>query len=105
LSKYDFKFVTKISNCTSLNEFSNWQEIDISSVYCASSRFYANALVQPHLSYCSIVCGNCGKTLSEKLQKLQNRAARILTSSSHDADAGYLLQQLGWKNLTAQRQI
>ena len=45
------------------------------------------------------------KTLSEKLQKLQNRAARILTSSSYDADAGYLLQQLGWKDMIAQRQI
>ena len=55
--------------------------------------------------YCSIVWGNCGKTLSERLQKLQNRAARILTSSSYDADARYLLQQLGWKDLITQRQI
>ena len=47
------------------------------------------------------------KTLSEKLQKLQNHAARIFTSSSssYDADAGYLLQQLGWKDLIAQHQI
>ena len=36
---------------------------------------------------------------------MQNRAARILTSSSYDADAGYLLQRLGWKDLIAQRQI
>ena len=36
-----------------------------------------NALVQPHFDYCSIVWGNCGKTLSERLQKLQDRAARI----------------------------
>ena len=43
--------------------------------------------------------------LSERLQKLQNRAARILTSSSYDADALYLLQQLGWKDLITQRQI
>ena len=64
-----------------------------------------NALVQPHFDYCSIVWGNCGKTLSERLQKLQNRAARILTSSSYDADARYLLQQLGWKDLITQRQI
>ena len=64
-----------------------------------------SALVQPLFDYCSIVWGNCGKTLSEKLQKLQNRAARILTSSSYDADTGYLLQQLGWKDLIAQRQI
>ena len=49
--------------------------------------------------------GNCGKTLSERLQKLQNRAARILTSSSYDADARYLLQQLGCKDLNTQRQI
>ena len=62
-----------------------------------------NALVQPHFDYCSIVWGNCGKTLSERLQKLQNRAARILTSSSYDADARYLLQQLGWKDLLTQR--
>ena len=47
-----------------------------------------NALVEPHFDYCSIVLGNCGKTHSQKLQKLQNRAARIFTSSSHDADAG-----------------
>ena len=64
-----------------------------------------NALVQPHFDYCSIVWGNCGKTLPERLQKLQNRAARILTSSSYDADARYLLQQLGWKDLITQRQI
>ena len=41
----------------------------------------------------------------QKLQKLQNRVARILTSSCHDADARYLLQQLGWKELITQRQI
>ena len=49
-----------------------------------------NALVQPHFEYCSIVWENCGKTLFDKLQKLQNRAARSLTSSSYDADAGSL---------------
>ena len=29
-----------------------------------------NAVVQPHFDYCSIVWGNCGKTLSGRLQKL-----------------------------------
>ena len=68
--------------------------------------YICNDMVQPNCDYCSIVWGNCGKTLSEKLQKRQNRAARILTSwSSYDADAGYLLQQLGWKDLIAQRRI
>ena len=45
-----------------------------------------NTLVQPHFDYCSIVWGNYGKTLSERLQKLQNRSVRILISSSYDAD-------------------
>ena len=34
-----------------------------------------NSLVQPQFDYCSLVGGNCGRTLSIKLQKLQNRAA------------------------------
>ena len=33
------------------------------------------SLVQSHFDYCSLVWGNCGKTSSNKLQKLQNRAA------------------------------
>ena len=54
---------------------------------------------------CSIVWGNCGKTLSDRLQKLQNRAARVLTSSSYDTDVKGLIRKLGWKDLYTQRQI
>ena len=43
-----------------------------------------NSLVKSHFDYCSLVWGNCGKTSSNKLQKLQNRAARVITSSSYD---------------------
>ena len=32
-------------------------------------------------------CGVCGETLLDKLQKLQNRAARIVTNSSCDASS------------------
>ena len=64
-------------------------------------QYIYDALVQPHFDYCSIVWGNCGKTLSKRLQKLPNSAARILTSS-YDADARYLLQELGWKDMITQ---
>ena len=37
-----------------------------------------------------IVWGNCGLTLKNKLQKLQNRAACALTYSNYDVDAGHL---------------
>ena len=54
-----------------------------------------------------VLSGGIAEKRFQKNYKLQNRAARILTSSSssYDADAGYLLQQLGWKDLIAQRQI
>ena len=43
---------------------------------------------------------NCNKTLAVKLQKLQNRAARVLTFSSYDANADALIDKLGWKKLS-----
>ena len=64
-----------------------------------------NALVQPHFDYWSVVWGNCNKSLSIKLQKLQNRAARILTSSSYDANADDLFVRLGWQKLNLQWEL
>ena len=64
-----------------------------------------NALIQSHFDYCNLVWGNCGKTLFDRLQKLQNRAARVLTFSSYDADANRLIRQLDWKDLSTQFQI
>ena len=67
--------------------------------------FIYHALIQPHFDYCNVVWGNCGKTLANQLQKLQNRAARVLTFSNFDADASGLMENLGWDNLNTQRQI
>ena len=64
-----------------------------------------NSLVKPHFDYYSLVWGNCGKTLSNKLQKLQNRAARVITSSNFDVDVDSLFHKLSWKDLKSQRQI
>ena len=36
--------------------------------------------------------------------RLQNRAARVLTQSSYDADANQLIKKLGWDNLETRRQ-
>ncbi|CAH3191195.1 unnamed protein product, partial [Porites evermanni] len=37
------------------------------------------------------------------LQKLQNRAARVLTFSGYDASADPLIEILGWQKLESQR--
>ena len=64
-----------------------------------------HGLVQSHFDYCSVVWGNCAKTLSDKLQRLQNRALRVLTNTCYDADANQLLKELGWvDNLEFRRQ-
>ena len=62
-----------------------------------------NSLVQPHFNYCCVVWDNFNKTLATKLQKLQNRAAKVLTYSSYDANADKLIEKLGWKKLESQR--
>ena len=58
-----------------------------------------NSLVQPHFNYCCEVWDSCCNTLAVKLQKLQNRAARVLTFSGYDASADPLIEILGWQKL------
>ena len=62
-----------------------------------------NSSVQPHFNYCCEVWDSCCKTLAAKLQKLQNRAARVLTFSGYDASADPLIEILGWQKLESQR--
>ena len=76
-----------------------------SFVPAATLQLIFNSLVQPYFNYCCTVWDNCNKTLAEKLQKLQNRAARVLTFSSYDTNADVLIDKLGWKKLSSQRQF
>ena len=62
-------------------------------------KYAYNAIVQLHFDYCDVVWGNCNATLATKLQKLQNRAARILTFSSYDTNTDPLLDKLSWRKL------
>ena len=41
------------------------------------------SLVQPYFDYRDVVWGDCSKTRADKLQKLQNRAARIITRADN----------------------
>ena len=58
-------------------------------------------LVEPYYRYCSVVCGNCGEVLKNKLQVQQNRAARIIEKVKYeDADHEKLLINLGWLSVS-----
>ena len=54
-------------------------------------------LVEPYFTYCSPVWDGLGCKLSEKLQQLQNRAARVMTRSSCEVSSASLLSELGKK--------
>ena len=56
-------------------------------------------IVEPHFRYCCSVWGCAGSTELNQLQKLQNRAARIITNSSFDTPSRPLIDQLGWKTI------
>ena len=56
-----------------------------------------DALATPYFNYCSPVWGNMGKGLSDKLLKLQNRAARIVTFSNIMRRLSDLLDEPVWE--------
>ena len=54
------------------------------------------SIVEPHFRNCCSMWGSCGEILLDKLQKLQNRAARIVTNSSYAVSSLLLIGSLGW---------
>lgn len=62
-----------------------------------------NAIVQPYFDYCSPLWDNCGCTHKDRLQKYQNRAARVITGKSYDVRSVDLLADLQWTPLETRR--
>ena len=52
------------------------------------------SLVEPHFDYCSVVWGNCSKMRADQLEKLQNRAARIITRADYSVRSCDILKEL-----------
>ena len=61
------------------------------------------SLVLTYFDYCSLIWGNCNQTLKGKIQRLQNRAARIITGDTYDVHSKDILSRSGWKNLEERR--
>ena len=71
--------------------------------YVTTDAAIYRALIQPHFDYCCSVWDGLGQILSSKIQKLQNRAARIVMQASYNASAGALFDVLHWNNLSLRR--
>ena len=56
-----------------------------------------HTLIEPYFRYCSVVWGQCGETLKDKLQILQHKAARTIVKLRYDeANHSDLLTKFGW---------
>jgi len=51
------------------------------------------------------VWGSCSKSLPQKLQTLQNRAARVITFSNYDRSTDEFLRMVNWVKLDRQRLV
>ena len=65
----------------------------------ASLKTLYTGIAEPHFRYCCSVWGCAGSTDINQLQKLQNRAARIIANSSFDTPSRPLITELGWKTI------
>jgi hypothetical protein len=62
-----------------------------------------HSLVLPYFDYCSLVWNNCSQTLKDKVQRLQNRAARVITGDNYDIGSSDIFNKLGLNNLQDRR--
>ena len=61
------------------------------------------SIVEPYLDYCSVVWDDISDQLTDKLQILQNRAARVITGADYRTPSSDLLNKLGWSSLKEKR--
>ena len=54
------------------------------------------AIIKPFFDYCDGVWGNLNKSLTARLQKLQNRAARIRTRKGYNVRSADIRKELTW---------
>ena len=54
--------------------------------------------------YCDVVWDHLDQGLATRIQKLQNRAARIITFQGYDVRSAQIRKQLYWEELASRRQ-
>lgn len=54
----------------------------------------------PHLNYCSTLMISCNKEQIDSIQKLQNRAMRIILKCDYLTPIEYMLKELNWLSIS-----
>ena len=72
-------------------------------IYQSTTVLVYNSLIQPQFYYCNLVWDGLSDQLSDKLRKLQNRAARVIVKANYGTSLGLLFNILKWDNLVIRR--
>ena len=64
-----------------------------------------NALIMPHLDYCSVLWQECSVKLQQKLQQVQNYGMRLILSQPPRTPSKELLHKLSWVPLVRRREM
>ena len=59
----------------------------------------------PHIDYCCVVWHDCGSTLAQGIQRIQNYGMRVITSSPPQTPSAELREKLQWTTLTDRREL
>ena len=62
-----------------------------------------NALVLPHMDYCSVVWQECSRQLRQKLERVQNYGMRLILSQQPRTHCEEMRQKLNWMTLEKRR--
>ncbi len=63
-----------------------------------------NALVRPHLDYCSVVWHACSSKLTDRVESIQNYGMRVILGKPPRTPSSPLRSQLGWTTLEQRRE-
>ena len=62
------------------------------------------SLVLPHLDYCAVAWHSCGVVTSDRIERIQNYAVRVILRQPPRTSSEQLRQALGWTTLRRRRQ-
>ena len=93
--------IDSISIIKSYCNYSTSKKICFTRYIRTNVSFFSSPI--PYFDYCSLVWNNCSQTLKDKVQRLQNRAARVITGDNYDIRSSDIFNKLGWNNLQDRR--
>jgi len=72
---------------------------------CHTKKMLYQSFVLPHLDYCAVVWNSCGVGLSDRIERVQNFAMRMILRKPPRTSSNLLRETLGWTSLKNRRHV